>query len=89
MQVSTIMILLKQLISMLQLQLTQPHILTTIVTDKQCQVLQFTITLSISLNGSYFILSFSINLDWWHISVNALVLPITEQQDMDHMMNTT
>ena len=33
-QVSATMILLKQLVSMLQLQLTQPHILTTIITSK-------------------------------------------------------
>ena len=39
-------------------------------------------------NGSYFILSFSIDLDWWHISVNAVVLPITEQQNMGHIMHT-
>ena len=39
MQVSATAILLKQLISMLQLQLTQPHILTTIITSKWCQVL--------------------------------------------------
>ena len=88
MQVSAMMILLKQLISMLQLQLTQPHILTTIITSKRCQVLQFTITLSMSLNGSYFILSFSIDLDWWHVSVNAVVLPIMEQQDMEHAVHT-
>ena len=83
------MILLKQLVSMLQLQLTQPYILTTIITSKQHQVLQLTITQSMSLNGSYFILSFSIDLDWWHVSVNAVVLPITEQRDMEHVMHTT
>ena len=41
------------------------------------------------LNGSYFILSFSIVLDWWHVSVNAIVLPIMEQQGMEHIMHTT
>ena len=89
MQVSTMMILLKQLVSMLQLQLTQPHLLTTIITSKQRQVLYLSITYSVPLNGSYFILSFSINLDWWHVSVNAIVLPITEQQDIEHIMHTT
>ena len=83
------MILLKQLVSMLQLQLTQPHILITIVTSKRRQVLQLTITLPMSLYGSYFILSFSIDLDWWHVSVNAVVLPITERQNMEHVMHTT
>ena len=73
---------------MLQLQLTQPHILTTIITNKQRQVLQFTITLSMSLNGSYFILSFSIELDWWYVSLNTVVLLITEQRDMEHVMHT-
>ena len=33
-KVSNDTILLKQLVSMLQLQLTQPHILTTIITSK-------------------------------------------------------
>ena len=41
------------------------------------------------LNGSYFILSFSIDLEWWHVSVNAIVLPIMEQRNMEHVMNTT
>ena len=89
MQVSAMTILLKQLVSMLQLQLTQPHILTTIITSKQRQVLQLTITLSMSLNGSYFILSFPVALNWWHISVNAIVLPITKQQNMKHVIHTT
>ena len=40
------------------------------------------------LNGSYFILSFSINLDWWHVSMNAVVLPITKQRNMEHIMHT-
>ena len=74
---------------MLQLQLTQPYIFTTIITSKQHQVLKFTITLSMSLNDSYFVVSFSIDLDWWHVSVNAIVLPITKQQDMEHVMHTT
>ena len=89
MQVSATTILLKQRISMLQLQLTQPHILTIIITSEQRQVLQLSITLSMSLNGSYFILSFSIDLNWRHVSVNAVVLPITEQRDMEHVMHTT
>ena len=42
-----------------------------------------------SFDGSYFILSFSIDLDWWHVSVNAVVLPIMEQQNMEHVMHTT
>ena len=42
-----------------------------------------------SFDTSYFILSFSVNLNWWHISVNAVVIPITEQQDMEHIMHTT
>ena len=83
------MILPKQLVSMLQLQLTQPHILTTIITSKQRQVLYLSITHSMPLNGSYFILSISIDLDWWHVSVNAVVLPITQQQNMEHFMHTT
>ena len=78
-QVSAMTILLKQLISMLQLQLSQPHILTTIITSKRCQVLYLSITYSMPLNGIYFILSFFINLDRWHISMNAVVLPITKQ----------
>ena len=45
--------------------------------------------LSMSLNGSYLILNCSINLNWWHISMNAIVLPITKQQDMEHVMDTT
>ena len=45
--------------------------------------------LPMSLNGSYFILSFSIDLDWWHVSMNAIVLPITEQQNMEYIVNTT
>ena len=88
-QVSATKILLKQLISMVQLQLTQPHIFTTIVTSKRRQVLYLSITYSMPLNGSYFILSFSIDLDWWHVSVNAVVLPITEQRNMEHVMHTT
>ena len=40
------------------------------------------------LNGSYFILSFSIDLDWWHVSMNAVVQPITKQRNMDHVMHT-
>ena len=79
MQVSVTTILLKQLVSMLQLQLTQPHILTTIITSKQRQVLYLSITYSMPLNGIYFILSFSTDLDWWHVSMNAVVLPITKQ----------
>ena len=43
---------------------------------------------SMPLNGSYFILSFSIDLDWWHVSVNAVVLPITQQRNMEHVMHT-
>ena len=89
MKVSATMILLKQLISMLQLQLAQPHILTTIITSKRRQVLYLTIMFPMSLNGSYFILSFSIDLNWWHVSMNAIVLPITEQRDMEHVMHTT
>ena len=41
------------------------------------------------LNGSYFILSFSIDLDWWHVSMNTVVLPITKQRNMEHVMHTT
>ena len=74
---------------MLQLQLTQPHIFTTIITSKRRQVLYLSITYSMSFNGIYFILSFSIDLDWWHVSVNAVVLPITEQRNMEHVMHTT
>ena len=66
---------------MLQLQLTQPHILTTIITSKRRQVLYLSITYSMSFDGSYFILSFSIDLDWWHVSVNAVVLPITSSSE--------
>ena len=44
---------------------------------------------SMSFDGSYFILSFSIDLDWWHVSMNAVVLPITKQQNMEHVMHTT
>ena len=55
MQVSAMTILLKQLVSMLQLQLTQPHILTTFITHKWCQVFQFTILFPVSLNTIYFI----------------------------------
>ena len=40
-------------------------------------------------DGSYFILSFSIDLDWWHVSVNAVVLPIMKQQNMENVMHTT
>ena len=83
------MILLKQLVSMLQLQLTQPHIFTTIITSKRRQVLYLSITYSMSFNGIYFILSFFIDLDWWHVSVNAVVLPITKQRNMEHVMHTT
>ena len=42
-----------------------------------------------SFDTSYFILSFSIDLDWWHVSVNTVVLPIPEQRDMEHVMHTT
>ena len=62
-QVSAMTILLKQLVSMLQLKLTQPHILTTIITYKQCQVLKVSIAFPVSLNTSYFVLSFSVNLN--------------------------
>ena len=82
------MILLKQLISMLQPQLTQPHILTTIITYKRCQGLKLAITFPVSLDTSYFTLSFSINLNWWHISMNTIVLPIMKQQDIEHVMHT-
>ena len=88
MQLSMMMILLQQLVSMFQLQCSQPDILTTIITYKQCQALQLTIVLIISLYTQDFILSFSVNLNWRHISMNTIVLPIAQQQHMKHIMHT-
>ena len=35
-----------------------------------------------------FILIFTIDLHWWYIGMQPVTLPITKQQDMEHIVHT-
>ena len=67
---------LKQLVSMLQLQLSQPHVLAAIITSKRCQVLNLTITNTMPFNFPNFVFAFTVDFNRRHVSVHPVVLPV-------------
>ena len=82
-------ILLNQLVSMLQLCSIQPHILTGIIPNKWCKILDLIISLPMSFYALNFVLIFTINLNRRYIGMQPVTLPVTKQRDMKHILHAT